>query len=61
MPPISPMKLSLLAHPFQKLDGVRLRVHLMEEHGWSVAMVLSRRFDEDYLQSEHQKAHETKY
>jgi hypothetical protein len=55
------MKLSLLAHPYDdKLAGVRLRVHLMEQHGWSVAMVLSRRFDEDYLQSAHQKAHGTK-
>jgi hypothetical protein len=60
MPPISPVKLSLLAHPHDdKLVGVRLRMHLMESHGWTVAMVLSRRYDEDYLQSEHKRAHET--
>lgn len=59
MPPISLIRASLLAsHPHQTLVGVQLRLHLMEEHGWTVAMVLARRLDHDYLLEEHQKAHE---
>jgi hypothetical protein len=61
MPPISPIKLTLLAlHPHENLVGVQLREHLLAEHGWTIAMVLARRLDHDYLLEEHKNAHETK-
>lgn len=58
MPPIPLIRASLLVmHSYQTLVGVQLRLHLMEEHGWTVAMVLARRLDHDYLMEEHHKAH----
>jgi hypothetical protein len=61
MPPISPIKLTLLArHPHQKLVGVQLREHLLAEHNWTIAMVLARRLDHEYLLKQHLDAHEMK-
>jgi hypothetical protein len=44
---------------FERLEGVRLREHLMEVHGWTVAMVLAHRSEENYLLAAHAKEHTT--
>jgi hypothetical protein len=43
----------------EHLEGVRLREHLMEVHGWTVAMVLAQRANENYLMTAHEKEHTT--
>lgn len=59
MPPIPLIHPSVLTrHGYEDLAGVDLRMHLMDRHGWSVAMVLTWRTDESYLQDWHRHAHE---
>jgi hypothetical protein len=60
MPPISLIHPDLLARQScQEMSGLALRMHLMDEHGWTVAMILTRRLDHDYLLQQHHD-HETK-
>ena len=45
----------LVRQPCQDLSGLALRMHLMDEHGWTLAMVLTCRGDETYLREAHEK------
>lgn len=56
MIPIPPIRPGLLvSQPCQDLSGLALRMHLMDEHRWTLAMVLTWRRDETYLREAHEK------
>lgn len=48
-------------HAYEAREGVRLRDHLAEDHGWGVAMILTWRTHEAMLRQWHATAHGVEY